>query len=317
MGIKETPTNFRVYYTCMRENVEKEKAEALAAIDELTSEIITLHNKIENNLSIYITKYELNLGIYTEYLENRYINGELYKSAKRWFEKEEERNIQPALWDLFNLANKQKNIYDLQRDIEHYNKLLNINLRQYTEILRVFYTEVQRQMILEGCGYAFEGSLGWICINRCKIDKQKPMIDFKKTKQRKAELMAKGEKIRNPEEERWCKERGIDYNAIDHRVYMRNEYCYEIPLLDCNITNGRKYRFATADYRGNALRGKTNEDILELADYSPESLVKLPLDIRTKLNLCVIADKTLYTKFIRNETQKPINACKTRRKDRQ
>lgn len=317
MGIKETPTNFRVYYTCMRQSVEKEKADAISSIDELTSEIVSLHAKIDKNYSIYFTQYEMNIQLYPEYAENRYINGEFYRVTKSWFSNTEEKNIDPALWDLYNLATKQKDIYDLQRDIEHYDKLLNLSLKQYTEILRVYYTEVQKQMILNGAGYAFEGSLGWICINRCRIEKQTTRIDFAKTKKRKAELIAKGEKIRNVEEERWCKERGIEYKGVDPRVFLKNEYCYEIPLLDCKIPHGSKFRFVAADYRGNALRGKTNEDILNLAEYDPETLCKMPLDIRTKLNLCVVADKTLYAKFIRNENQKPINSSKASWKNRQ
>ena len=218
---------------------------------------------------------------------------------------------------MYELAKKQKAIHELRRDVEFYDKLTSLTIRQYTEILRTYYTEVQRQMILKGAGYVFEGSLGWICINRCKIDKQRTHIDFSKTKKKKAEIVANGGKLYNKEEAKWCKAHGIEYNGQDGRVFLRNEYCYEIPLLDCHIPHGSKIRFVSADYRGNALRGKTNQDLLEEADYNTEYICKLPLDIRTKLNLCIEADKTLYAKFIRNENQKPINASKASWKNRQ
>ena len=42
-------------------------------------------------------------------------------------------------------------------------------------------------------------------------------------------------------------------------------------------------------------------------------ICELPLDLKTKVTLCDKADKILYTKFIRNENQKPITFGKTNR----
>jgi len=315
MGIKETPTNFRVYYTCMKEYYNKRKDIANESIDTLTSETVRLKSDILAKEQAYKEGYDIVLSDYQEFVDNEYIDGTFHKIAQNYFTKS--NNIEQDLWELYNLAKKQKTIHDLRKDIEFYDKLTSLTIRQYTEILRVYYTEVQKQMILNGAGYAFEGSLGWICINRCKIDKQRTHIDFSKTKKKKAEILANGGRLYNKEEAEWCKVNGIEYTGQDGRVYLKNEYCYEIPLLDCHIPNGSHYRFVSADYRGNSLRGKTNEDILEEAKYNTEYICNLPLDLRTKLNLCVIADKTLYSKFIRNEAQKPINATKASWKNRQ
>lgn len=315
MGIKETPTNFRVYYTCMKEYYSKRKDIANESIDALTSEIVRQKSDILAKEQAYKEEYGIILSDYQEFVDNEYIDGTFHKIAQNYYLKSD--NIEQDLFELYNLAKKQKTIYDLRRDVEFYDKLTSLTIRQYTEILRVYYTEVQKQMILNGAGYVFEGSLGWICINRCKIDKQRTHIDFSKTKKKKAEIVANGGRLYNKKEAEWCKANGIEYNGQDGRVFLRNEYCYEIPLLDCHIPHGSKVRFVSADYRGNKLRGKTNEQLLEEADYNTEYLCKLPLDIRTKLNLCVIADKTLYAKFIRNENQKPINASKASWKNRQ
>lgn len=317
MGIKETPTNFRVYYTCMKEYYNKEKDEANSIIDTLTGEIAKLKRTIAEHEPAFKKDYDIVLCDYPEYVNNEYINGEFHAKARKLFIQVGKEAIDANLWSLYDLAKKQKTIYDLKKDIEFYDKLTSLTIRQYTEILKVYYTEVQKQMILNGAGYAFEGSLGWICINRCKIDKQRTHIDFSKTKKKKAEILANGGRLYNKEEAEWCKANGIEYTGQDGRVYLKNEYCYEIPLLDCHIHNGSHYRFVSADYRGNSLRGKTNEDILEEAKYNTEYICNLPLDLRTKLNLCVIADKTLYSKFIRNEAQKPINATKASWKNRQ
>ena len=315
MGIKETPTNFRVYYTCMKEYYNKRKDIANESIDTLTSEIVRLKSDILAKEQAYKEEYDIVLSDYQEFVDNEYIDGTFHKIAQNYYIKSD--NIEQDLWNLYNLAKKQRTIYYLRKDVEFYDKLTSLTIRQYTEILRTYYTEVQRQMILKGAGYVFEGSLGWICINRCKIDKQRTHIDFSKTKKKKAEIVANGGKLYNKEEAEWCKTHGIEYNGQDGRVFLRNEYCYEIPLLDCHIPHGSKIRFVSADYRGNTLRGKTNQDLLEEADYNTEYICKLPLDIRTKLNLCIEADKTLYAKFIRNENQKPINASKASWKNRQ
>ena len=318
MGIKETPTNFRVYYTCMKEYYNKQKDELVNLIDTHTSEITSLKKDIAANELAYKKDYDITLTDYQEFIDNQYIDGSLYIMAKKHFESTAtDDKIDYALWNLYHLADLQRDIHKMTKLIEFYDKLTSLTIRQYTEILRVYYTEVQKQMILNGAGYVFEGSLGWICINRCKIDKQRTHIDFSKTKKKKAEIIANGGKLYNKEEAEWCKARGIEYNGQDGRVFLRNEYCYEIPLLDCHIPHGSKVRFVSADYRGNTLRGKTNQDLLEEANYNTEYICKYPLDIRTKLNLCIEADKTLYAKFIRNENQKPINASKASWKNRQ
>lgn len=318
MGIKETPTNFRVYYTCMKDYYNKQKDELNNLINAHTSEIACLKSEILDSELAYKKEYDIILSDYQEFTDNEYIDGTFYGMTKKRFESTAKQDkMDYTLWNIYHLADLQRDIYKMSRLIEFYDKLTSLTIRQYTEILRVYYTEVQRQMILNGAGYVFEGNLGWICINRCKIDKQRTHIDFSKTKKKKAEILANGGRLYNKEEAEWCKANGIEYNGQDGRVFLRNEYCYEIPLLDCHIPHGSKVRFVSADYRGNKLRGKTNEQLLEEADYNTEYLCKLPLDIRTKLNLCVIADKTLYAKFIRNENQKPINASKASWKNRQ
>ena len=301
----------------MQAYYSKKLEEAITIVDDLTSQIVTLKNDILDKVLEYKDSYGISLSAYQEFRNNEYITGELHQASKHIFQTVGKEHIDANLWDLYNLARTQKAIYDLKKDIEYYDKLIKLSIKEYTEILRIYYTEVERQMILNGAGYAFEGSLGWICINRCKIESKMPKINFRETTKNKERLLAEGKKIYNKEEAEWCKARGIEYDGVDPRVYLKEEYCYEIPLLDCKIPNGSKFRFVCADYRGNALRGKSNEEILDMADYNTEYICKLPLDLRAKLNLCNTADKTLYSKFIRNENQKPINSSKTRRKNRQ
>jgi hypothetical protein len=193
--------------------------------------------------------------------------------------------------------------------------MLNLNGKEYNDICRVFYNEVARRLILYGEGYALEGNLGWLCINRCKLVNARPKLDFAKTKQRKQELLNEGKRLWNKEEKEWCDANGLDYDGVDYRVYKKDEYCYEIPLIECTITNGKSYRFEHTDYRGAPVRGKSNNDLAKECA-TLEDVFKLPLDIKAKLSICELKDKTLYLNFIRNENQKPLIYREANRKDR-
>ena len=76
-------------------------------------------------------------------------------------------------------------------------------------------------------------------------------------------------------------------------------------------------RFQVTDRRARELRGKTNQDLAKECNNDTNKICELPLDVKTKLNICVEVDKMLYTKFIRNENQKPYIDTKINRKNRQ
>ena len=63
----------------------------------------------------------------------------------------------------------------------------------------------------------------------------------------------------------------------------------------------------TSNYYGRSVRGKSNQQLIEECNYDKEKICELDLDVRAKLDLCLELDKILYTKFIRNENQKPSN----------
>ena len=317
MAIKEVPTNFRVYYTCMKESVTEQRIKALEVRDDLENNLVTLKDDIAAKAFVYKDRFNIDILTYEEFKQNKYINGKLYATARGLFiNKKDNYTIVSDLFDLYTYAKKQKESYSISNEIQHYDKLLSLSMQEYCNILNVFYSEVHRQMILNGYGYSFEGSLGWICINRCHKVKSKPTIDFAATKKRKQEILAQGKKLYNKEEAEWCKEHGIDYDGVDGRVYLNNEYCYEVPLIDCHIPHGSKFKLTITDNRGRAVRGKTNQELVDESKGDKEYLCSLPVDLKTKLTLCNMADKTLYTNFIRNENQKPLNATSPRRKDR-
>lgn len=316
MAIKEIPTNFRVYYKSMHTATTQKKEDAIEARSELIAEIDELHNIIKSKADLYEDKFKINLYDYDEFVNNEYFSGKFLRLAKGMFiNRSNNYELVSDLFDLYKLATKQKELYNLNKDIELYDKLLSLTLKKYTEILRVYFTEVHKKMVLEGCGYSIGQHVGWICFNRCKLVKPRPRINFIATRRREAELKSQGKKIYNKEEADWCKAHGIEYKAEDKRVFQEKEYVYEIPLIASTITNGRQLEFKPNNYVSRNLAGYSYDELVELAEHNTTKICELDIDVRKKLTLCEKVDKMLYTNFIRNEAQKPITAPKTHRKD--
>lgn len=307
MGVKETPTNFRVYYTSMKNAITQKRSDAVDAINDLHLIIDDKYEQVSGRYYVYKDSFNIDLNQYKEFITNKYDDGEFLRMAKgAYLNRKNDYQITADLFNLYDLALKQKQLSDIYKDIELYDKLLGLGLREYTEILRKFYTEVHKKLILEGAGYAFEGDIGWTCINRVKLIRPKSHIDYAKTKQRKAELQAQNAHLYNPEEAKWCRERGIEYKGIDFRVMRDNEYCYEIPLIGSKLPDATKLKLEISDYRHTKVRGKTNEQLREECHNRPEEICELPVDLRTKLNMSLESNPILYTKYIRNENQESV-----------
>ena len=317
MAIKETPTNIKVYYRNLIEEITLKLNTAVEEYDALNKKEKNQYDEIKDCFNVYLNTYKINLNDYIEFKENRYINGSFLKFTTAVFtNKSNNYELIVDFYAIYDLANVQYTLYNLNKKIVLYKKLLNLSLKDYTEILRAFMTEVHKKMILEGNGYVFGENIGWICINRCVLHKPKPRIDFAATKRKEKELKASGARIYNKEEAEWCRANGLDYKAEDKRVFMTNEYCYEVPLIGCKLTNGTKYKLTMADYRHSSIRGKTNEDLIKECNNNTTKICELPVDLKTKLAMCDTIDNLLYTKFIRNEAQQPITTPKTNRKGR-
>lgn len=309
MAIKEVPTNIKTYYKLMITNTTDRKEKAVSIMEELINKSIRLNRNIAANKNLYLAKFNIVLDNYKEYKDNQYTTGAFYKVAKGAFiNRSSDYTSTSELYDLYTLAKTQKAIYNLANQIKLYDKLLKLNIKDYTNILKVYYTEVHKKLILEGNGYAFSNNIGWICVNRCVNRTKKKMLDYAGTKKKEKELIAEGKRLYNKEEAEWCLKHGIEYKAEDKRVYRIDEYCYEIPLLNSKLPNGPKLRLEISDYRHTSCRGVTNDDLIERCKYDINKICELPVDLKTKVTLCDKTDKILYTKFIRNENQKSYKA---------
>lgn len=315
-GIVEKPTNFRVYYKSLITIYTRKREEAIAVLDDLQKTLIDLYATVTNDFNSNEEEFDINLKDYQEYIENKYIDGKFLRVAKGvLINRKGGYELIGRNFDIYRLAKTQKEIYDVKKDIALYDKILSLNMKEYNKLLKIFYTKVQEKLIIDGLGYAFEGMMGWICINRCRVTNVRPHIDYKATREREAQLKAEGKRIYNKEEAEWCEKNGIEYKAEDKRVFQKLEYLYEFPLIGCKLKNGSDIKFQTSDYRGASIRGKSNNDILQESGGDKHKICEYDIDVRTKLTICLEADKLLYAKFIRNENQTPSTYIKANSKN--
>lgn len=303
MAIVEKPVSTRKYYKEIREDIKTEIESYTSQIRELEIELKVKRDKVIENNQIYRDN-KIYLENYEDFIKNDYINGRLLGVAKSlYYNRSGEYEFVPEFYYLYDYALTVKNIRELKNKVEKLEKVYNVTLKEFNDTVVTFYKGVQKELIKNGHGYVFEGRLGWVAINRVKvIVKRRRRLDYKATKENKAKLLAEGKKLFNLEEANWCKANNIEYDGVDYRVFLNDDYLYEIPLLDCRITNGSLYKLELTDYRGLSVRGKTNEDLIE--EYKTvDNILKLDLDTKTKLRICLKIDKLLYYNFIRNESE--------------
>ena len=301
--IKPMPVHIREYYKAMKDAYTQKKDEALREREELISEIEVLQQDIENRHEDYL-KYNINLSKYPEFINNEYIDGHFYRMAKgAYLNKQNDYELTAELHNLLKLAEKQYRIYELKVQLELFNKILSIKTNEYVRYMREYFNVVHKKMILEGYAYHFGNNIGDVLINRVKYTSNRKAIDYKATKAKKAEILAKGGRLYNKEEAEWCEKNGIEYKAEDGRVYLESEYYYEIFMCNKRFPEAHSFEFTPQDYRAVELRGKSNKQLIEECDNNLEKICELPIDMKSKIHMCVEVDKMLYTNFIRNEGQ--------------
>ena len=313
-AIKDIPTNRKDYYNSCQRAFQIKYDRCTEERQKLLVQAAELYDDICNNVEYYKEHYDLDLNNIIEFRNNAYDNGEFYRIAKRLFLNKKDNHVMVMeLYDLYSLVKLHKAIYNLEKQIHLAERVLSIKYKDYTQIIKDFYYGVHKHMILDGEAYQFGNRIGYLCINRCKVHRGYPMLDFEATRKNKERLIAEGKHLWNKAEAEYCRRIGVEYNAVDYRIYKNDEYYYEIPLLYPQCKFKYDLEFESSDYRAAKLRGTTHDDLLELCDNDPKKICKLDVDIRTKLVLCNKADKLLYANFIRNENQDKHNYTATNR----
>lgn len=314
MSIKQKPIGIKEYYQNVRDTYIIEREKALLDIDRLVDTNKDKRREIIDNLTIY----KIPLVDYPEFQQDKYINGRLIAVASVLYsDKKLDLDYKSYIFKLLLYAKNQQQIYKLNKRVEKLNKILDLTYKDYTTLLRTFYTAIQKELVINGYGYKLEGRLGWICYNRILNNKfGKRVIDYKATRERKKEILEAGGTLWNKDDAKWCEDNDIHYEGEDYRVFLKSDATYELAICGCTIQNGSAVRIKSADYREAKIRGKSNDDIRLECNNNLNKICEVGIDIGTKLHICLAADKLLYTKFIRNENQTSMHFRKINRKNR-
>ena len=316
MAVKEIPTNIAHYYKLFKESNAEELKKRIEERDFLRDKLYEQHRLFKKQVDKYKIEYKINLNTYEEFVNNQYSTGKFFKDTKGIFmNRRNDYKLVSELFDLFIFAKKQKELYELEEKCKFLDKCAHLTKSEYTNYLRTFYTEVHKKMVIDGNGYRYGNNIGVVVINRVKTRLTKPILDFAATKKREAELKAAGKRIFNQEEADWCKKNGIEYHAEDKRVFKKDEYFYQVILIYSRLPGCYKFKLETTDRRGKEVRGMTNQQIIDMCDNNINKICEMPLDVKTKLTLCNLVDKTLYLNFIRNENQQSYKFIEIDRKD--
>ena len=315
MGIKEVSISYRSYFKTMRNSIRPKYEEAISLYEKKLAEEKEFYNAVKSRLEIYKSSYKINLMDYNEFVENSYKTGIFYDTCKTLFINRKKNYVATSpSYTLYKLARLQKELHELKHQIAVWEKMLDLTMEEYRRVLKAFYDEVHKKMIIDGCGYAFEQPLGWVCINRCKVITNRKKLDFQGTKRNKEKLLAEGKRLWNKEEAEYAASIGADYNGVDYRVYLNAEYVYEFPIIGCRLTRD-SYRFYIPQSSRHS-REHTEEEFIELCNKDKEKICELNTDLKYKLKLCLKVDDLLYLNFIRNEAQQSAHTKKTNRKSR-
>ncbi len=298
-GVRLNPISMSKYLQDMKDAFTLELERARLSYDELADNIAEKRSKIVP----YVDSFALPVIDYPEFQQNKYINGRLENAAKGMYEdKRNDLEHKHLCFRLVAYAVDLRKMNELEQTMKLYEKCIALKFVEYRNMIGIFYNKVQEVLILKAHGYRLEGKLGFVCINRvlntgCKI------CDFMATSRYKKELKAKGIRIWNREEAEFAKANGLEYDAVDPRIYKADESWYELALCGCGLPRAYGYRLNMVDYRATRIRQYNNDGLLKLTGGDKEKICQLPVSLKIKLALCLRVDKLMYTKFVRNENQ--------------
>lgn len=324
MSIRNLPVTVSEYYNhFIRVNSEKLKT-AKENKDKISSSLSGHKEYILDHLSEYEMYCQVHVDKLDEFINAEYKNGELEKIAKNNYIKAsnngDDKMLVP-LFKLFEYSKCLKQIVKFDKQIKLLEKLVNLTYTQYAAYLYTYYSKVHEKLILEGVGYVFAHDIGWICYNRVIFHEtgiSKRRLDYAATKKAKQALIDKGLTPYDKKTAEWCKERGIEYNGIDYKVYQTDEAFYELAYMPGKLPNFKlKYHFTASKYRGTDFRGKTIKELSDICNGDINKVFELRVDLRTKFVLALQIKPNLYLNYIRNENQESVVRSALSRKNRQ
>lgn len=183
--------NVPQYYKDFIEENKIKRERARITVDELTATIASKRSAIVPD----VDKFKYPVIDYPEFQQNKYINGRLENAAKGMFEDErKDPEMKHLCFRLIGYAVDLRKIYEETEKIRLYDKMINLSLKEYKRIVKIYYNAVERELILKGNGYRLEDKLGWICINRV-LNTGSKVCDFEATRKIRKDLLLKVNKF--------------------------------------------------------------------------------------------------------------------------
>lgn len=307
------------YYSVFKEQCSARKAKETEKLNKYIKDI----KDREDEVFIDGIDLERWLGIELEYKiydDTNYDYGNLIDIARKEYAITNP-NLKIKRNALFNLINLCISILRVRKSKQILSKIdteLSMPYKEWLTYVTRYYMQVQNE-IIDGRAYSYGKSMGYISIYRVKNDSGRSYIkriDYLATKERKAELIEQGVKIYDKDEETIYKEKGLVYDGVDYRVYLNEDYFYDLVLSGSKYPNSNKMKFNNIKFIGVPIR-EAKLDMKQIAEkYTIEEIKELPIDLMYKARAIVLKESHLGLKYIRNNEQRIYNYRTSFRKNR-
>lgn len=198
----------------------------------------------------------------------------------------------------------------LLKSVELAKKRASLKFIDYRKYVAKFYQYGVHKCCLEGYAYRYGYGIGELAINRWVFEKGKgktKLIDYAATREAKAKILAEGKTPYDKRVAEIYKLRGIKYEAVPYVVRFERNYFYDITITNNQYVARQNLEFDNTEYIHRDLRGNSHKELAEKYN-NKESVLNLKCDLKTKLGIYNILDKTAYLKYIRN-----VEQCKYKR----
>lgn len=193
-----------------------------------------------------------------------------------------------------------------------------IPYREYVTYVKRFYMQVQRE-IIAGRAYSYGEYMGRIYVSRGSNPTGKNFkgkIDYTATRNKKAELIAKGLRPYDKLEHEYAIANKQEYDGVDYRVYLNNPYYYDLSWGRCMFPKKSVMKLKRLKFTGKIIRknNATMEDVIR--ELTVEEIEVSDLDLMYKVNAITAKEPHLGYRYIRNDEQEIYNYRKGIRKAR-
>ena len=286
---------YKLYANACEELNAKQKE-----IDEIV-EKLKEHKRLCERNEIYID--DLLALSYSDFIKTfdktKYIR---YISNQRFNE------VKPDVLNIIKYAALVKEYLYIETKKKAYNDSKTINYYVFSKYVQKFYINGVHKCLLDGYAYKWKDGLGMIIIGKWKMDKNaidksdKIYVDFNETNKKKREILARGGKLYDKEEEEQAIIKGIPYDGEKYIVYKKIYDRFDISVTNNNRLKDKSIRLKYHNYVPTNLRCLTQAELAARCK-TKEDVYNLKCSLFFKLGIYNIFDPTAYLKYIRNEEQ--------------